>query len=167
MNAMSTSESGNWQFEDSVTVAVEPEVLYEMISDPARTGEWSPVCRGGEWLDGGTGKVGDRFTGRNVVGKRRWTTVSEVVVADPPREFAWVVAPDKGGTARWGYVIEPLEMGSRLTESWRVDENGLAWLREHLGPQTAEQRRDAAREGIPATLAAVKGVAEREAASGC
>ena len=164
---MSTSESESWQFEDSVTIAVEPEVLYEMISDPTRTGQWSPVCRGGEWLAGGTGRVGDRFTGRNVAGRRRWTTVSEVVVAQPPREFAWVVAPDKGGTARWGYVIEPLETGSRLTESWRVGEHGLAWLREHLGPETAARRREAAREGIPATLAAIKRVAEWEAASGC
>lgn len=167
MGVMSASQDTGWWFEDSVTIAVEPEVLYEMISDPARTGQWSPVCRGGEWLAGGTGKVGDRFTGRNVMGKRSWTTVSEVVVADPPREFAWLVAPDKGGTARWGYVIEPIAVGSELTESWRVDEGGLAWLRAHLGREAAQQRRDAAREGIPATLAAIKRVAEREAASGC
>lgn len=156
-----------WQHRDSVEIAVEPEVLYDMVSNPHRTGEWSPVCRGGDWQDGGTGKVGDRFTGHNVENGAEWTTVSEVLVADHPREFAWLVAPDLGGLVRWSYIIEPTDHGCRLTETWHVLPTGREWLRKNKGEDAPEQRRETALRGIPETLAAIKRVAETEAASGC
>lgn len=156
-----------WQYSDSIDIAVEPEALYDMVSDPRRTGEWSPICRGGDWKNGGTGTVGDVFTGRNVVGEAEWTTLSEVLVADYPREFAWLVAPDRGGVARWSYIIEPTDYGSRLTETWHVLPTGREWLRENRGEDAPDQRRQAALRGIPETLAAIKRVAENEAANGC
>lgn len=164
---MTEETEKQWQYSDSIDIAVEPEVLYDMVSDPARTGEWSPVCRGGEWKDGGSGKVGDRFTGHNVEGEREWTTISEVLVAEPPREFAWIVGPERGGVARWSYIIEPTDHGSRLTETWYVSPEGRDWLRENRGEEAMQKRREAARTGIPETLAAIKRVAETDAANGC
>ena len=164
---MAEESEKQWQHSDSIEIAVEPEVLYAMVSDPARTGQWSPVCRGGRWRGSGSGQVGDQFTGHNVVGDTEWTTVSEVLVADYPREFAWLVAPDLGGVARWSYLIEPTDNGSRLTETWHVLPTGREWLRENKGEDAPDQRRETARRDIPKTLAAIKRVAETEAASGC
>jgi Polyketide cyclase / dehydrase and lipid transport len=51
--------------EASIEIHASPEALYDLISDLPRMGEWSPENIGGEWLGGGSGKVGDRFIGHN------------------------------------------------------------------------------------------------------
>jgi hypothetical protein len=144
----------------SVVVAVPPEELYDLVSDVTRTGEWSPVCVACWWDEGATGRAGDWFTGRNVTPERTWETRSLVAVADRGREFAWLVG---GSRARWGYTLEPVDGGTRLTESWEFLPDGLAFMAERYGedaPRQIELRIRAAHEGIPATLAAIKRVAE-------
>lgn len=146
----------------STEVGVPPAEVYALVSDVTRTGEWSPVCAGCWWDDGDGPRVGARFTGRNVTPERTWETRSEVVAADPGREFAWVVGP---GVVRWGYVLEPLGDGSstRLTETWEFTAAGQEVFVERYGDDAdaqIEQRTRAAHEGIPATLAAIKRVAE-------
>jgi hypothetical protein len=50
----------------SVHIAAAVETVWELVSDPTRTGEWSVACRGAEWLDGATTATnGARFKGRN------------------------------------------------------------------------------------------------------
>jgi hypothetical protein len=145
----------------SVVVAASPEELYDLVSNVTRTAEWSPVCVAAWWDEGATGAVGDWFTGRNVTPERTWETRSQVVAADRGREFAWAVG---GSRARWGYTLEPAEGGTRLTESWAFLPDGLAFMRERYGEDAEhqiEERTRAAHEGIPATLAAVKRIAER------
>ena len=145
---------------DSVVVGVGPGELYDLVSDVTRTGEWSPVCVACWWDEGATGRAGDWFTGRNVTPERTWETRSLVSVADRGREFAWLVG---GSRARWGYTLEPVEGGTRLTESWEFLPDGLAFMAERYGadaPAQVQARVRAAREGIPATLAAIKRVAE-------
>ncbi|NEM06884.1 SRPBCC family protein [Geodermatophilus normandii] len=145
---------------DSVVVAVSPAQLYDLVSDVTRTGEWSPVCVACWWDEGATGQVGDWFTGRNVTPERTWETRSRVDVADPGREFAWLVG---GSRARWGYLLEPVAGGSRLTETWHFLPDGLAFMAERYGddaPHQVQLRIRAAREGIPATLTAIKRIAE-------
>ena len=147
-------------FSDSVVVAASPEELYDLVSDVTRTGEWSPVCVACWWDEGATGKAGDWFTGRNVTPERTWETRSLVAVADRGREFAWLVG---GSRARWGYTLEPVDGGTRLTESWEFLPDGLALMAERYGADAQHQvevRTRAAHEGIPATLAAIKRIAE-------
>jgi ribosome-associated toxin RatA of RatAB toxin-antitoxin module len=79
------------RYSESIFVARPPEVLYDMVSDVTRTGEWSPICRACWWDDGDGPRVSARFTGRNETAERTWETRSEVVAADPGREFAFVV----------------------------------------------------------------------------
>ena len=38
----------------SIDVAAPPELVYDLISDVTRMGEWSPECYRCEWLDGAT-----------------------------------------------------------------------------------------------------------------
>ena len=149
-------------FSDSVVVAASPDALYDLVSDVTRTGEWSPVCVACWWDEGATGKAGDWFTGRNVTPERTWETRSLVAVADRGREFAWLVG---GSRARWGYTLEPVDGGTRLTESWEFLPDGLALMAERYGEDAqhqAEVRTRAAHEGIPVTLAAIKRIAEAD-----
>ena len=81
------------------------EVLYDIVSDPARMGELSPECTGGRWLDGATGPaVGARFKGTNKRGPIRWSTTNTVVAATPGRDFAFET---KQSGMRWRYRFEP------------------------------------------------------------
>ena len=145
---------------DSVFVAVSPDELYALVSDVTRTGEWSPVCKACWWDEGDGPRVGAWFTGRNETPERTWETRSQVVAADPGREFAWEV---NQGWVHWGYSLQPEEGGTRLTESWEFLPEGLAGFRERYADAAdaeIEKRSEAARTGIPATLAAIKKSAE-------
>lgn len=144
----------------SVLVAASPEALYDLVSDVTRTGEWSPVCRECWWDEGASGRPGDWFTGRNEVPGRTWETRSQVVVADRGREFAFLVGKSY---VRWGFSFLPEEGGTRVTESWEFLPAGLAIFAERYGedaPAQIADRTRAAHEGIPATLAAIKRIAE-------
>jgi len=88
----------NLSHSESIVVDRCAEDLYDMVSDVTRIGEWSPVCKACWWDEGSTARVGDWFTGRNVLPERTWETRSEVVVADRGREFAFIVGgPPCGG----------------------------------------------------------------------
>jgi ribosome-associated toxin RatA of RatAB toxin-antitoxin module len=144
----------------SVVVARAPEEVYDLVSDVTRTGEWSPICQECWWDEGATGEVGDRFTGRNVTPQRTWETRSRVVAADRGREFTWVVGAD---FVRWSYTMAPADGGTELTESWEFLPAGRAMFAERYGERAEEEiaeRTRQAHEGIPATLAAVKRIAE-------
>jgi hypothetical protein len=146
---------------DTVLVRATPEELYDLVSDVTRTGEWSPVCTACWWDEGATGQVGDWFTGHNETPERTWETRSQVVSADRGREFAWLVG---GKWARWGFSMAPAEDGTLLTESWEFLPAGFDRFAERYGdgaPEQIEERTRAAHEGIPATLAAIKAIAER------
>ena len=45
--------------EASIEINASPEAVYDLVSDLPRMGEWSPENIGGEWQDGGSGKVAD------------------------------------------------------------------------------------------------------------
>ena len=148
----------------TITVDASPETLYALVSDVTRTGEWSPICTDCWWDEGDGPSVGSWFTGRNRTPERTWETRSQVVVAEPGREFAWQVG---GSFVRWGYTMTPLEDGgTELVEHWEFLPDGLAMFRDKFGDAAEheiEVRTLAAHQGIPATLAAIKALAEAEA----
>jgi Polyketide cyclase / dehydrase and lipid transport len=148
------------EFSDSIEIALEPDELYALVSDVTRMGDWSPICRACWWDEGDGPRVGAFFTGRNETPQRTWETRSQVVAAEPGREFAWEV---NGGWVRWGFSFEPADTGTRLTESWTFQPMGLDGFRERYGDQADAQiteRTEAAHRGIPETLAAIKHTAE-------
>jgi hypothetical protein len=145
---------------DTISVAVSPDELFAMVSDVTRMGEWSPVCTACWWDEGDGPRVGAWFTGRNETPGRTWETRSQVVAADPGRKFAWQV---NDGWVHWEYAFDPEDGGTRLTESWEFLPAGIAGFHERYGADAEaqiQQRSDAARSGIPATLAAIKKAAE-------
>ena len=150
------------KYSGSIVVARSPDDLYAMVSDVTRMGEWSPVCKACWWDEGAGPTVGAWFSGRNELPERTWEARSEVVAADPGREFAFIV---EGKFARWGYTFVPVEGGTEITESWEFLPDGIAMFKEWFGPDAQaeiDNRSEAARSGIPATLAAIKRIAEAE-----
>ena len=99
---------------------------------------------------------------RNETPERTWESRCQVVAADPGKEFAWKVA---GRLARWGYAFTPADGGTEVTESWEFLPAGLEMFKERFGDDAGAQvanRVEAARTGIPTTLAALKRAAEAE-----
>ena len=155
------SESRELRHQESVTVGASAAYLYDLLSDITRTGEWSPVCTSCWWDDEAqAGLVGAWFTGRNELPHRTWETRSEVVAAEPGREFAWVVG---GSFVRWGFRFATAEGGTTLTESWEFLPDGIAMFEDKFGDDAQAQitdRTQQAFDGIPKTLAAIKRIAE-------
>lgn len=145
---------------ESVVVARPPEDLYDMVADVTRTGEWSPTCTSCWWDEGAGPSVGSWFTGRNETPSRTWETRSQVVVADRPREFGWVVGE---GLVEWRYTFAPVDGGTRVTESWEFLPAGIERFHQRYGDDAEAQIADRAQQahaGIPVTLAAIKRAAE-------
>jgi hypothetical protein len=154
--------TGNLQHSDSIDIARPAEDLYDMVSDVTRMGEWSPVCKECWWDDGDSARVGAWFIGRNELPDRTWKTRSEVVVADRGREFAFIVG---GSYTRWGYTFTPIEGGTRVTESWEFLPDAVTLFEERFEADAqaqTEDRAEAARTGIAATLASIKRTAESD-----
>ena len=146
---------------ESIFVARSPDFLYDLISDVTRMGEWSPVCRACWWDEGQGPRAGSWFNGRNETPTRTWETRAQVIVAQPGREFSFEVG---GGWVRWSYFFAPADGGATLTESWEFFPVGQAGFRSRYGDDADAQiadRTEAARTGIPVTLAAIKATAEK------
>ncbi|MGE3536808.1 MAG: SRPBCC family protein [Candidatus Tectimicrobiota bacterium] len=144
--------------EASIEIHASPEAVYALLSDLPRMGEWSPENIGGEWQDGGSGKVGDRYIGHNRTPERSWSVPVLVVIADPGRCFEFVTRPDEGPFVRWTYRLEPSGSGTRLTEIWDVEQ--LPPAMQHATPEQLEQRARYTEEMLSTTLAALKATAE-------
>lgn len=149
-----------------VVIAAPPREVWALVADVTRHGEWSPVCTGCSWegdapSGDGSPVVGDRFVGRNSSDGRSWETRSVIVVAEPGTALAWQVNED---WVRWGFEVEPADpagASSTLTETWEFLPAGLAGFRARDGGEAAiSHRAQQARDGIPATLAAIKEIAE-------
>ena len=115
-----------WLTTDSrqVEVASDPEVLYDMVADLPRMGEWSPEVERLEWTQGASGpEEGARFVGHNRGGPKglmRWSRHGRVLAATPGREFAFVTEEGGRESTEWRYRFEPVAGGTRVTESYAV-----------------------------------------------
>lgn len=110
----------------STDIAADPKVVYDLVSDLARMGEWSPENCGGKWKGGATGPaVGAKFKGANKIGWRKWSTDVVVTSASAPSEFAFKVTALGMPVATWGYSIAPSASGCTVTESYLDERSGL------------------------------------------
>jgi hypothetical protein len=166
-SAVNISTVDPFRYAESIVVQAPAESVYDLVTDIGRTGEWSPICRECRWRDSARAEPGAWFVGHNEADGQVWETESQVVVAERGREFAWLVG---GQYVRWSYRFEQLgPESSRLTEGWEFLPAGRAMFEEKYGA-AAEQRialrRRQAVTGIPATLAAIKRIAEAESRAG-
>jgi uncharacterized protein YndB with AHSA1/START domain len=157
----------------SVTVhmSAPPAVVWDIVSDVTRVGEFSPETFEAEWVDGATGPAeGARFRGhvrRNGVGPVYWTQC-KVITCEPEREFAFAVYGGGSRVNTWRYRLEPRPAGADglggtdVTESFELSPRGLlrvywALLGWHRG--RANER------GMRQTLERIRAVAEADAAA--
>lgn len=146
----------------SVTRVVEApaELVYDLLSDVTRMGEFSPENTGGTWLDGASGPaVGARFHGKNRLGSLTWSTKPTVTVAERGRRFGFDVPGRAGST--WTYTFDPVPGGVRVTESMRQDRVTpfpIRFLQRRAG---VTDRAEHLRAGMALTLDRVAAVAER------
>ena len=145
--------------EASIEIAAPCHVVYDLIADVTRMGEWSPECVSCEWL-GDPGEVGSTFRGRNRIGLARWSTVARVLVAERPRTFSFATLHRDAAATRWTYRLEGDER-TRLTESFEAVTTPL--LFSVLERLVIRSRQEQLEDGIARTLAAVKAAAEHAA----
>lgn len=161
-----------------VWVAAPPAVVYAVVSDLPRSGEWSPECVGGAWTTGEPATVGAVFRGENLrspdvvawapVVRGTWFTESEVIAAEPGVTFRWSMR-DRSGRKQdsvWAYDIEPAHGGSRLVHRFTMGAatEGIRGITAEM--DATERARFFAEWGdklaadLPRTLARIKDVIE-------
>ena len=144
----------------TVHIDAPPERVYGLIADVTRMGEWSPECYRCEWVDGASGpETGARFKGHNKQGWIKWSTVAEIEVADPGREFTFSTRNGDKVSTRWRYRMAAADGGTDVTESC---EEVWVPLYIRLAEKTIMRNRpEQLRDGIRTTLERVKAAAER------
>jgi uncharacterized protein YndB with AHSA1/START domain len=152
-----------------IVISAPAELLYEMVSDVTRMGEWSPHTFAARWLDGANdATVGARFAGDNRNEHDTWTLAATVTDAQRPSVFAFVTGKVEGPATRWEYRFEPVDGGTRVVESfawtWMPSKTGF---RGRVGAQPidvartmVDERRAYLMESIRATLGNLKAAAE-------
>ena len=149
---------------DRIEVAREvraaPEVVWQLVSDLPRMGEWSPENNGGTWIKGAKGPApGAKFKGRNANGSHRWSTTVKVIDAMPDERFSFVVTVGPLKIAEWSFDIEPTKRGCMVVETW-VDQRG--GFMKQLGAKASgvEDRVAHNRAGMKQTLEGIAAAAE-------
>lgn len=111
-----------------VVVDTDPALLYTLVADPVQMARWSPENTGATTGRPGPAQVGERFVGSNRRGVLRWVTESVVTRAEPGARFAFQVrgwgvrTPSlQLANASWEYRFEPVEGGTKVTETWTDD----------------------------------------------
>ena len=145
-------------------VAAPAQLLYDLVSDVTRMGEWSPETTSCRWVGGATGpRVGARFRGSNRNGWRRWSTSCTVVAAEPGSRFSFDVDLWWMPISRWTYEFLPEGRGTRVRESWT--DRRAAWMDRFGKPVRGITDTHAHnRAGMGATLAALRLHAESTSA---
>jgi hypothetical protein len=149
---------------ESLHVATSADVVYQLIADLPRMGEWSPECERVTWRGGATHAMkGAHFLGHNRVGSLWWITQGEVVIAEHGRHLAFEITFGPMKVARWEYFIIPDDadpMGCTVVEEWtdrRPD------LYRALADKAFGSRARANHRGMVTTLANLKRAAEATA----
>jgi hypothetical protein len=158
------AKEGRWwltQGGEQTVINATPDHIYDMVANLERMGEWSPECQRVEWEGGATGATeGAKFVGHNRGGPKqlvRWSRHGRVLVADPGREFTFVTEEGGRESTQWRYRFEPVDGGTRVTESYDAKWLPL-WARIIDGPLN---RRRELHDNMRHTLAQLKAAAER------
>lgn len=138
------------------------ELVYDLVADLPRMGEWSPECERVVWRGGAhRAEQGAGFIGYNRAGTVRWMTFGKVTAAERGRYLAFDIFVGPVQVSRWEYVFAPDDDGQGCTvaESWTDRRSGV---QKALGNRVVGERTERNRDGIRQTLRALKRVAEAQ-----
>lgn len=141
-------------------IAAPPEKVWALVTDVTRMGEWSPETTSCEWVGKTTGpEIGAKFKGHNRLGSKSWTTTCVVTDADPDTSFGFLSKIGPFDVARWLYLIEPADGGSRVIERWTERRNPVSkWVGAKF--TGVENRGEHNRPNMETTLERLAAVAE-------
>ncbi len=149
--------------EVSLHMDAPPAVVWDLVSDITRIGEFSPETFEARWRRGYDGpEVGAKFKGhvkRNGVGPTYWSACT-VTACEPERLFEFSVGSEGVTVNNWGYRLAPDGEGTLVTEYFRLEPNlpmRLYWL--VLGPLRGRTNE----RGMRTTLERMKAVVEEGA----
>jgi uncharacterized protein YndB with AHSA1/START domain len=144
----------------SIDINASPEVVWELVADITRMGEWSPECVRAEWEDGATRpEVGAHFHGYNKAGTFEWDAPGIVTRCETGKVFEFAVPRDAPTTNRWCFEFASHAGGTTLTESFdapMINVEGSA--------ANFEGRFEMLAKAIEKTIANIKNAAEATAA---
>jgi uncharacterized protein YndB with AHSA1/START domain len=151
--------------EVSVFIQATPEQVYAQVTDVTKMPTFSPELVECRWLNGATGAaIGARFVARNKVTRGpSWRNKPVITSLDPGRLISWARTEPFGGTVEWTYRFDPVDGGTRVTESYRVTKpiGRIGWL--IIGTMSAtKDRRGQLRTGMQETLHRLKAAVEAE-----
>lgn len=141
-------------------IAASSDVVWGLVSDLPRMGEWSNENVGGAWVGEPSGpEPGARFKGNNRNGFRRWSANVTVVDAVPGELFCFDVSAFGLPISQWAYELEPSGDGCRVTESWTDRRPGWFKPVARLATGVAD-RIEHTRAGMTQTLEGIAAEAE-------
>ncbi len=127
----------------TVSMGAPADKIWDLIADVRNTGRFSPEVMEAEWLGEATGPaLGARFRGhvkRNEIGPVYWTTC-EVTACEPGREFGFAVLMGDKAVNNWHYRLNPVDGGTEVTESFRLDDSFAMKLFSLFGGQLRRRR---------------------------
>jgi uncharacterized protein YndB with AHSA1/START domain len=102
--------------EASTWIDADPARVWSLVSDIQLMPTLSNELQSVEWADGADGpRVGARFVGHNEhQAFGQWSTTSQVIACDRPREFAWAVGEPDNPAATWRFRLTPRDGGTSL-----------------------------------------------------
>ena len=140
----------------SIDINAAPEVVWNLLTDITRMGEWSPECVRAEWVDGASGpEVGAHFHGYNQIGTFEWDVPCEVVASEPGSVFEFLAQRGSPVRTQWRFELVPNGAGTTLTESFNAP-----LINVDGSPANFEGRFEMVVEGIGTTIANIKAAAE-------
>ena len=140
----------------SIDINAAPEVVWNLLSDITRMGEWSPECVRAEWVDGACGpEVGAHFHGYNKIDTFEWDVPCEVVASEPGSVFEFLAQRGSPVQTQWRFELLPNGAGTTLTESFNAP-----LINVDGSPANFEGRYEMVVEGIGTTIANIKAAAE-------
>jgi uncharacterized protein YndB with AHSA1/START domain len=121
LQKVASMTSGSIQRE--IHIDASPEVVFDVVSNPAHVRQWWPEEAEYPAVPGGAGRIAFRKPGEEALS---WVQL-QVVDAEPPRLFSFRWTHDEGETAAPGnsflvvFELEPAGQGTRL----RMTESGF------------------------------------------
>lgn len=144
--------------EASIDIAASPEQVWSVLTDLRRMPEFSPTTL--KMIALGGVKTGTFTLNINKDGWKVWPTTSRIVRFEPNRAFAFQMVENR---TVWTYELEPIDNGTRVTESRVVAPKGVpapirGAIKVALGGEQQFEANLVA--GMQETLARVKAAAE-------
>ena len=140
----------------SIDISAAPEVVWQLVADITRMGEWSPECWKAEWDGGATRpEIGAHFHGYNRAGTFEWDAPCVVTDCEPGKVFAFQVPREAETVTVWRFEFVPNGAGTTLTESFIAPMINVPGARSNF-----EGRFEMLDGAIKKTIANIKAAAE-------